>query len=30
MGDDGTPRNVIELHSGIDQMYKITPNIGEP
>lgn len=30
MGDDGTPRNVIELHTGTDQMYKIIPNIGDP
>lgn len=30
MGDDGTPRNVLELHSGIDQMYKIIPKVGEP
>ena len=29
MGDDGTPRNVIELHSGIDQMYKISPEYGD-
>ena len=28
MGDDGTVRNVIELHSGIDQMYKITSKNG--
>ena len=30
MGDDGTSREVIELHSGTDQMYKITPTNGEP
>lgn len=29
MGDDGTPRNVIELHSGEQQMYKIIPNVGD-
>lgn len=28
MGDDGTPRTVIELHHGIDQMYKIIPKNG--
>ena len=30
MGDDGTPRNVLELHSGVDQMYRIIPKVGEP
>lgn len=29
MGNDGTPRNVIELHSGIDQMFKLIPNNGQ-
>lgn len=29
MGDDGTPRNVLELHSGEQQMYKIIPNVGD-
>lgn len=29
MGDDGTPRTVIELHSGKDQMYKIVPKVGD-
>lgn len=29
MGDDGTPRTVLELHSGVDQMYKITPRAGD-
>ena len=28
MGDDGTLRTVIELHHGIDQMYKIIPKNG--
>ncbi len=28
MGPDGTARNVIELHSGTDHMYKITPFSG--
>lgn len=30
MGDDGTERNVIQLHRGIDEMYKIIPNKGKP
>lgn len=25
VGDDGTPRNVLELHHGYDEMYRITP-----
>lgn len=25
MGDDGTPRTVLELHNGIDDMYEIRP-----
>lgn len=29
MGDDGTPRKVLELHSGIDDMYKITLSNGD-
>lgn len=29
MGDDGTPRNVLELHSGKQQMYKIIPKVGD-
>jgi len=28
MGDDSTPRNVLELCSNTDMMYKITPNDG--
>lgn len=28
MGPDGHPRNVLELHSGKDHMYKITPSSG--
>ena len=28
MGPDGQPRNVLELHSGIDNLYKITPSSG--
>ncbi len=28
MGPDGSPRKVRELHSGIDQLYKITPASG--
>lgn len=28
MGPDNTPRRVLELHSGIDNMYKITPSSG--
>jgi P4 family phage/plasmid primase-like protien len=30
MGDDSTPRNVIELYRGQDEMYKITPIKGDP
>ncbi len=29
MGPDSKPRKVLELHSGIDRMYKITPIKGE-
>lgn len=29
MGDDGTPREVLELHNGIDDMYKITLSNGD-
>lgn len=29
MGRDGTPRSVVKLHSGFDDMYKITPVRGE-
>ena len=29
MGDDGTPRNVLELYSGVDNMYKITLSNGD-
>lgn len=29
MGDDSTPRTVLETHSGIDKMYKITNRRGE-
>lgn len=29
MGDDGTSRNVLELYSGIDNMYKITLSNGD-
>ncbi len=29
MGDDSTPRKVLKLHSGIDDMYEIIPNKGE-
>lgn len=28
MGPDNTPRKVLELHSGVDNMYKITPSSG--
>ena len=28
MGPDGQPRNVLELHSGVDNLYKITPSSG--
>lgn len=30
MGDDGTPRTVLELHNGIDDMYGIRPLKGKP
>lgn len=30
MGDDGTKRNVLQLHNGFDDMYKIIPIKGEP
>ena len=30
MGDDGTPRNVLALHRGHDEMYRIAPIKGEP
>lgn len=30
MGDDGSRRFVLNLHHGIDEMYKITPFKGEP
>ena len=30
MGDDSTPRNVLSICSGIDEMYKIIPTTGEP
>jgi kinesin family protein 5 len=30
MGDDSTPRNVLELYSGEDEMYKIIPYSGDP
>lgn len=30
MGPDGRPRRVIALHSGIDEMVRITPKKGEP
>lgn len=29
MGDDGTPRKVLELHHGFQQMYKIVPAVGD-
>jgi len=29
MGDDSTPRTVLETHSGIDKMYKVTNRRGE-
>ena len=29
MGDDGTPRNVLALHRGQDEMYRVTPIKGE-
>lgn len=30
MGDDGTVRNVLSLHRGVDDMYKITPTKSKP
>lgn len=30
MGDDGTPRNVLSLHRGKDEMYEITPTKSKP
>ena len=30
MGDDGKPRNVLSLHRGEDDMYRIVPKKGEP
>ena len=30
MGDDSTPRNVLQLFAGEDEMYRIVPNKGEP
>lgn len=30
MGNDGTPRNVLELFHDIDEMYKILPQKGDP
>lgn len=30
LGNDGTPRKVLELHNGVDDMYKVTPIKGEP
>lgn len=30
MGDDSTPRTVLELHHGFDDMYKIIPHKGDP
>ena len=30
MGDDSTPRNVLELCQGFETMYKISPKEGEP
>ena len=30
MGPDSTPRNVLSLGSGEDEMYRVTPNKGEP
>lgn len=29
MGDDSTPRNVLKLARGVDEMYRIIPNKGE-
>lgn len=30
IGDDGTKRTVLELHKGVDRMYRITPVKGRP
>lgn len=30
LGNEGTPRKVLELHNGVDDMYKVTPIKGEP
>ena len=30
MGDDGTPRKVLELHRGKSRMYRLVPEIGKP
>ena len=30
LGNDGTPRKVLELHNGVDDMYRIIPIKGEP
>ena len=30
LGDDGSPRKVLDLHSGVDKMYMITPIKGNP
>ena len=30
MGDDGTPRKVLELHHGSSRMYRLSPEIGKP
>lgn len=30
LGNDGTPRKVLELHNGVDDMYKVKPIKGEP
>lgn len=30
MGDDGTPRRVLELHKGFSPLYKICPRSGKP
>src|ERR1700744_2494325 len=30
MGDDSTPRKVLEIHSGIDELYSVNPTKGDP
>lgn len=30
LGNDGTPRKVLELHNGVDDMYRVIPIKGEP